>query len=518
MHPSAYDPVSLGGTMKMKEYIPVKLEPLSPVHIGSGQELDPFSYIIREDAAGTPFLYFIDVTAWIESQDDPKALTNYFATHGFADVRKFLYERIEDPSRYALAIIPVMDKKIAETYKRVILDKRPENRMLLDPALKNPVTYGLIIPGSSLKGAIRTAILDYLYIKHDKNLKEKREKFGPLDREIFGTPKESTFKALKISDFEAPPGEAFIVSAKEKSKNETKQPTPKDNCEITHSFLMNKTPYGLYGTLVLGFQNQGQGKLVVKRFKESFDFERLCAVVTDFYKKRFMDEWKKFYTLPHFKKTAEALAPLREMIEKKSEWNHAMLLRVGHYSHIESVTISNNRPRTRKRKDGQGFYPYGTTRTLANGVFPFGWVRLVRITEEEYRQGMEGLEKRKGEVLEARTRTERELQVAKETAEAERRRREEERRRKEEEKKKAKEAFEALPEYQKRVLKIQDDKTADNLVMTYYRELDQFEGEEKRAIASALKERWMKEGRWKVAKKKKQYEKVQTVKEILGEV
>ena len=53
--------------------------------------------------------------------------------------------------------------------------------------------------------------------------------------------------------------------------------------------------------------------------------------------------------------------------------------------------------------------------------------------------------------------------------------------------------------------------------MTYYRELDQFEEEEKRVIATAIKERWMKEGRWKVAKKKKQHEKVQKVKEILGE-
>ena len=504
--------------MNYKDYIPLKLEILSPVHIGSGQEIDPFSYIIRKNGEGDPILYFIDLPAWIESRENAAELTAYFASHGFADVRKYLYERIEDPERYALAAIPVKDYEVVETYERVVLDNRPENRMLLDPALKNPVTYGLIVPGSSLKGAIHTAILDYLDVKYDLKLRDKRERFSKLDWNIFGTPKESTFKALKISDFEAAPGEAYIVSAKEKDLNEKKQIKPKsnkNNCEITRSFLMDGQPYTLFGKMALGFQGQEGGRLVIKKFKESFDFEKLCEIVTAFYQERFTKEWGKFYTRQHFQTTKEALAPLKDMIDNDATWKNSILLRVGRYSHIESVTITNNRPFRRKGK--KGLYPYGTTRTLANGIWPFGWVRLSKIEEAECREGLENLERKKRTVIQVKGEAQEELRKAKEAAEAERRKREEEQRRAEEEERRKQEEFEKLPESQKMVLKIQDPSTDVNIIMDYYRRIDEFEGDERSEIAAALKERWQKEGRWKVSKKKKQFEKVQKIKEILGE-
>ena len=422
--------------MNSKDYIPVKLEVLSPVHIGSGQDLDPFGYVIKENSNGEPFLYFIDIALWLESQ--PLAdVTAYFASHNFADVRKFLYERIEDPEPYALVAAPVKDRGIFETYKSVVLGKKPENRMLLDPALKNPLTLGLIVPGSSVKGAIHTAILDYFDREYNLKLRERKKRdnrFNP-NWELFGKPKDSAFKALKISDFEAIPGDAYIVSAKEKSIKEDKQPTPKSNCEITRSLLMDGSPFEMFGKIALGFQRKSQGSLVlgtgleVEKFKESFDFSRLCKVVTDFYRKRFLNEWEKFYTLPHFRETAKALKPLKEMVENDAHWSNAMLLRLGHYSHIECVTITNNAPRTRKRKDGKGFYPYGTTRTLANGVYPFGWVRLSRITEAEYRKGIASFEERIREALKERTQRAHEFKEEQKRDEAKRKREKEEQQR-----------------------------------------------------------------------------------------
>ncbi len=39
----------------------VNLHILSPIHIGTGQELDPFSYVIKNET-----LYLIDLLKWME--------------------------------------------------------------------------------------------------------------------------------------------------------------------------------------------------------------------------------------------------------------------------------------------------------------------------------------------------------------------------------------------------------------------------------------------------------------------
>lgn len=58
----------------------------------------------------------------------------------------------------------------------------------------------------------------------------------------------------------------------------------------------------------------------------------------------------------------------------------------------------------------------------------------------------------------------------------------------------------------------------DSAVMNlYYNELDKFEGEDKIKLAKYIKDAWIYLNKWKVKKKKKQFEKVAKIKEILGE-
>ncbi len=52
------------------------------------------------------------------------------------------------------------------------------------------------------------------------------------------------------------------------------------------------------------------------------------------------------------------------------------LIRVGHFSHVECVTLDGVRqPRTRMGRDRRPL-PWGKTRTLANEIYPFGWIKL----------------------------------------------------------------------------------------------------------------------------------------------
>jgi len=56
-----------------------------------------------------------------------------------------------------------------------------------------------------------------------------------------------------------------------------------------------------------------------------------------------------------------------------------------------------------------------------------------------------------------------------------------------------------------------------DILQTVWPKLDNASPEHQKALAAAFRERWEKEGKWNVKqKKKKQFEKVKKVKEILG--
>lgn len=93
-------------------------------------------------------------------------------------------------------------------------------------------------------------------------------------------------------------------------------------------------------------------------------------------------EKKTFYGLPHFAKTARALEAVEKAILDVPPGT--FLLRIGHYSHVECMTITDNMPETRMQKGR--LLPFGTTRTLADGIYPFGWIRLVPCSDDEYNE------------------------------------------------------------------------------------------------------------------------------------
>ena len=116
------------------------------------------------------------------------------------------------------------------------------------------------------------------------------------------------------------------------------------------------------------------------REKISFSPEKLADLCSSFYRKRYEEEKKTFYGLPHFSKTAKALESVEKALLDTPPGT--FLLRIGHYSHVECMTITDNMPETRMVKGR--LMPFGTTRTLADGVYPFGWIRLVPCNSEEY--------------------------------------------------------------------------------------------------------------------------------------
>lgn len=378
------------------KYKNVRLQALSPVHIGTGQILDPLSYLIREDG-GSYWLHQLDIGKWVSQNTDPDELSTFLSNNNLVAGRSRIAADI-DVDFCTITKSKVYSREMAEEYLVKLSDTNTVNQLKIAPTMRNPFTQAPFIPGSSIKGAIRTALLDYVDRKYQLGLKEAKERDEEARRQkgsnneyqkrrsneydriisgIFGDIRDSVFKDLKIPDFEFGAGDSHYVTAVEISNNLGREnSTPKDPCEVVSSRLTTAASPVITGRIGIGAINRHYSETLFirrnKRFNEKWALSDIMAICNDFYKERYCAEKEKFYSLPHLAATGEELKRIDDEIEKPGKGE--MILRVGHYSHVECVTITENAPLTRVVNGKK--LPHGTTRTLADGVFPFGWVKI----------------------------------------------------------------------------------------------------------------------------------------------
>lgn len=497
------------------------LEPLTPVHIGSGESLEPMDYVIKNNN-GKSFFHHIDLKAWVQNHPDPGELAVFFGNRPLPAIRRRIHEEI-DLDLFAGPGIRIDNKEIIALYQEELGDQGSANRLLIDKAVSNPDTQGIIIPGSSIKGAIRTVIIDYLDREMNLQLKNaaasdrggRSTNYNKQLEKYLGQIRDSVFKGFKISDCQAGIGHAQIVSAIEARQNPGKISTPKNNCMATLSFSTNDQACSLYGKISIGHpQWDSNPHLTIKN--EKFDYDRIKELCNQFFLKRFQDEISKFYRLPHLKDTAEVVNKVNTRILESGQ--DGLLLRIGHYSHIECMTITDNKPATRWDKKGNKPYPYGTTRTLANGLHPFGWVLLRLCSEEEYLNGIKRIEDHDAQVL---ARKENKLKIAHE-AKLELLRQqeieEEKRLAREEKEKEQQRLLEAMSPEEREIYLLEQGALNDNQIYELYSKLDSMDGELKIRAAKLISREWKAQKRWgKKECSKKQWQKVQILKKILAE-
>jgi CRISPR type III-A-associated RAMP protein Csm5 len=342
---------------KMHQYR-VELEILTPVHIGTGHDLDPFSYVIQDDR-----LYFIDLTRWMEAYPDKSMLNRMFESENFAAVRTFIAQNVS-AKEYGLASVPVGSQELIQTYKRAIDKQDPRNQVLISPTIRNDVNMQALIPGSSIKGAIRTALGNRCVEAAGVTSKDARRAGGNPDynEKIFGRIRSDPMRWLKVSDVPLGVHATAIVEAVEHAKNPGKKPTPKGYYEVIHG-LAGKDKSITYPINI--------SLAPFQLWNENITTESIIEALYSFYVPKYLDEFAKFYRDTAIEK---GLKPVNEIIDNMK--TNETILRVGHFSHVECVTLDGVRnPRTRRGRDGRPL-PYGTTRTLADGFYPFGWIKL----------------------------------------------------------------------------------------------------------------------------------------------
>ena len=395
------------------------ITPLSPVHMGTDEDYTPTGYVIEGDA-----LYEFDQRALENLPDSERKRLN-----GLLDgearpemlkaVQAFFHRNRERLIPAAVNVVKV-SAEMARLYENrvgkaanVEADGRQVlNALEIERAFYNPVDRRLMLPGSGLKGAMRTALLDALnqgkprnsisyFDKKEKRQKTRKENNRELQERLFeGAFAKDPMRLVHIGDCAWHGPESLNSAEVLFAVNRKKHPVVDENgnlrasqAENLYQLLECAVPFRLrafQGTLnIPDFGDTRNISNRLPRFR--FSFGEIAKACNRFYRPIFDRELellrKRGFLDSAWREITETLLG-DASIRRRLESNDAFLLRVGRHSGAESVTL--NGARSIKIMKGKGQQPAwekeAKTIWLATGdkadrryLKPFGWL-LVELT------------------------------------------------------------------------------------------------------------------------------------------
>ncbi|MBQ7617521.1 MAG: hypothetical protein IJS50_01475, partial [Desulfovibrio sp.] len=232
---------------------PFQLEVLTPVFIGSGEDLSPFEYVLRSEEQSFG-LYLVDTEAWFVAMADKSDIRDALNKGDLLRLRRLMHEQL-DVRLYAQARIHVA-KALGDNLKEKIFNNDSRSNVEVQPFIRNVYTKTAYVPGSSLKGALSTPLIDYLDQGTLKSTANDFNLYYLALKKIFGDINEHAMQAIKVSDINLPHGDTEIVSANEIKKQingKTRMPT---RCEVLRPSAEQK--FAFYGRLLLDTHNHDQ--------------------------------------------------------------------------------------------------------------------------------------------------------------------------------------------------------------------------------------------------------------------
>lgn len=374
----------------------VQITTLSPVQLGSGDDFYPTNYVITDDG----WLHHFDELALSYAlKGNLSKLSNALESQRGDDmilsIQRLIREYSKDLSKLAFYSLPVSQgfltfykSRIGQIAQRETGNKRVVNRLQISRTFIHPHKHVPVIPGSALKGAIRTAIVNDL-AQHDiaelKRLASDRQGSKKVQEKVlsYSRVNEDPMKFFKVSDAEyqhsyLPTEIMFSVSRKRKPK------TNYEPAEGVSTYMEVISPYRF------------QAFTSDLRFVEAFDHKQNTAIPTSFAE---VAKVCNAYYLPKLKFELEQLSQEANYLDSDyvkavndllaSEWetmlkaNKIFVLRLGKFSGAQDKTLDDLRSIAIKvgQRDYENKPETHEVRLAAeidvkqkHGLLPFGWV------------------------------------------------------------------------------------------------------------------------------------------------
>jgi len=373
------------------------ITPLTAIHIGTGDELTFLDYKIASSGENEEekYIKFSNdriLQRLMEDEQERTAFERASVNGNMAELQKFFQDNCtcENDIDYRCEITGDFSKTYNEN-----LDKDPhENAAKVLQMYRAQGTPYPVIPGSSLKGSIRTALLnkylddlsdgDYEHLHKNFELEKNLDKANNLLQQKlldYSDAKNDPLRAVAIPDcsFKANGtqlvGGLKLVSLSldpletqiqaEVIKGELLGGSAAAELCISIDDKLQKTPFSL--------RREDRPKCL-----KTIQFDDIHKSCNDFYWDEFKKEYDKFYKNVN-DGTTELIVKLKNRLEEAMTKGQ-FIIRVGRWSQVEFVTLEKNfrKPKTKKDKFGKPI-GYGKTRTLFNydgKYLPMGWCVL----------------------------------------------------------------------------------------------------------------------------------------------
>ena len=357
----------------MERPLKIRLHILSPVHIGCDNEYEPTGFVIDEKKNKLIAFDPLDFITSLSSEDKQRftQICMKGSVSSILEIYKFIANKpikgreIEIAAGFLSHYKKVMGLPINDEHKI----QQELNKFAISRTAYNPQTNMPYIPGSSLKGSLRTAYLNKL--AKDKGI-EGRRNAKDLENELLGGSFDSDpFRLVKPSDL-LPVNDAgtkilYAVNKKKKiSKFEARGP-----------FQMLETIK--QGAIFEGIINADQSAGI----KTPINTKELLKSINKFYIPMITEENKMIKDIGG---DYSIVSKINEQFKDKIGLS-AFILRIGRHSGAEAVTIEGNREIKIMQGKGQPpkFLDHATTIWLAsetdkpdtdNELVPFGWVMM----------------------------------------------------------------------------------------------------------------------------------------------
>lgn len=187
------------------------LTPLSPIHLGSGEDYEPTNYVISDGV-----LYAFDPAQAALNPQQRSELLNVARSGDIGNIQGYFAKHAVtfiDSAYKTVAVSKTLEKeykqRIGQVANHEADGKKVHNRLYIERTITNPITHQPYIPGSAFKGCLRTAFIDNLNqgkqpVASDysfDNAKKKIDSAKLEKRLLEGDFSASLFRFVKISDF-----------------------------------------------------------------------------------------------------------------------------------------------------------------------------------------------------------------------------------------------------------------------------------------------------------------------------
>ncbi|AGX86915.1 RAMP superfamily CRISPR-associated protein [Candidatus Symbiobacter mobilis] len=379
------------------------LTPLSPIHIGCGEDFLPTNYVIVKDA-----LYGFDPSQAIAGKmvDELQKLVDARSPNLLA-IQKLFYKNAADIQPWAQVLVPVSSGVVSQYQQRIGQVAQNEgdgtkviNRLAIERHSYTGADQAAYIPGSSFKGCLRTAWLDHINAGHvPPDTVRENKSTANFEKELFrGDFQNSPLRLLKVADFMPAPGQElerrvlFAINHKKAQvldragqERTGRGPTTRKEC-ILHGQFRALVAEGVLGTL-----EAVQGKADPKELPhlEPQDWRTLAKYSNAYHLPRLLGELAMLERRNMgCERWRARLAALLKELEAPLQKGEMFLVRLGRFGGAESKTLSGKgvarikilEGRSPEGRQQSSFHEQTKTIWLAaeqeddrDHALPFGW-------------------------------------------------------------------------------------------------------------------------------------------------